>query len=439
MKVKIFSFIIAILLLFLALYMPVSAENSAVMPNDSVAGQFALYNLNDESFVMGKELDTQIYPASTVKIMSGLIVCEELQHRVNETVTITSEMLSGVSGKTMGLSAGDRLSVKSLMYAAYSCGCNDAAIALSVIALGSTKSTVDRMNERAATLGMYSTVYTNVTGMDDLAMKSTLRDVVRLSVEASKNVLFTEVASVYSYLVEFEGGKTRRVYGTNELLNKTNFELYCKSVKALNAGETDKGGACVAVCGEYENKQFVAVALGCSSEHLSRFELIRDALDWVYKSAYVVAAKRGTLVGSVNVTMSEFENTRVGAVLSEPLEIYLKSGETLDNVRYSLIIPEEGVSAPVEEGSVIGRYNAWYGKELRGSAAVTVSEPVEKSAFLGGLDTLRRYITSRTFISTLISAAILSTVAVVFPLIALKSRQKRRKYVTHRGGFNLKK
>ncbi len=439
MKVKIFSFIIAVLLVFCNVIIPISAVDESTMPSDSAARQFALYNITDGTFVMSKGLDISIYPASTVKIMSGLIVCEALQHRVNETVTVSSEMLSGVSGKTMGLSVGDRLSIKSLMYAAYSCGCNDAAIALSVIAAGSMKNMVELMNEKAASLGMYSTVYTNVTGMDDNRMKSTLRDIVKLSVEASKNKLLTETASVYTYLVEFEDGSSRRVYGTNELVNKTNFELYCKSVKALNTGETDLGGACVAVFGEYENKQFVAVALGCESEDLSRFELIQDALDWVYNSAYIVAAKDGTLVGSINITMSEFENTRVGAVLAEPLEIYLKDGELLENVRYSLIIPEEGISAPATEGNIIGRYNAWYGKELRGSADVTVSETVERSTFLGGLDILRGYITSRTFIVTIISAAVLSVLAIVIPLIALKKRQKRRKYVTRRGGFNLKK
>ena len=439
MKVKIFSFVIAVLFIFLTVSLPVSAENNTAMPSDSTARQFALYNINDGSFIIGKGLDVSVYPASTVKIMSGLIVCDSLQHRADEIVTVSSEMLSGVSGKTMGLSVGDRLSIRSLMYAAYSCGCNDAATALSVIAAGSIEDMVTLMNEKADSLGMYSTVYTNVTGMDDNGMKSTLRDIVKLSVEASKNALLTETASVYTYVVEFEDGRTRRVYGINELVNKTNFELYCKSVKALNTGETDLGGACVAVFGEYESKQFIAVALGCVSEDFSRFELIRDALDWVYKSAYVVAAKNGTLVGSVNITMSEFENTRVGAILAEPLEIYLKDGESLENIRYSLILPEEGISAPVAEGSIIGTYNAWYGKELRGSAKVTVSEEVEKSDFLGGLHTLKGYITSRIFIATVICAAVLSVFAILIPLLALKGRQRRRKYVTRRGGFNLKK
>ena len=164
MKLKIFSFVIAVLFLFLTVSLSVSAENNTAMPSDSAARQFVLYNINDGSFVMEKGLDISIYPASTVKIMSGLIVCEALQHRVDETVTVSSEMLSGVSGKTMGLSVGDRLSIKSLMYAAYSCGCNDAAIALSVIAAGSIKDMVALMNEKAATLGMYSTVYTNRYG-----------------------------------------------------------------------------------------------------------------------------------------------------------------------------------------------------------------------------------------------------------------------------------
>jgi len=96
------------------------------------------------------------------------------------------------------------------------------------------------------------------------------------------------------------------------------------------------------------------------------------------------------------------------------------------------------LNAPIKKGDTVGKYVVWYGNEIRGIADITVSEDVEKSVFLVFLDRVEGYLTGRAFI---ITAAVLLVSSVIFflvPKLALLRRQKQRKYVKTRSGFDLK-
>ena len=263
MKAKIIGFIS--LLLFLSAFFAFSVAGEEYQaPSAAGAGYFALYDIDSDIFLMDKNIDTQISPSSTVKIMSGLIACEKLSSKAENSVTLTSEMLNGASGKVMQLTPGKTVKIKDLMFAAYGCGYNDAATALAVISVGSTDKMVDLMNSRAKDLKMYSTVYTNVTGLDDVNMKTTVRDIANLAAAASKNELFLEVSSVYNYIVKFSDGEERIAYGNNELLNMNSI-YYCGSARGMNSGAT-VSGACLVTFGEHKGIRCVVVAMGCSDQ-----------------------------------------------------------------------------------------------------------------------------------------------------------------------------
>ncbi len=436
MKAMVFRFFVILLVLIFAFSINISADGK---PNADPAGTFALYDINEGTFIMSKNLDAPICPASTAKIMSGLIVCEKLASRANNNITLTAEMLYCVSGKNMQLMSGQTLKIKDLMFAAYGCGYNDAATALAVIAAGSTENMVALMNARAAELKMYATKYTNVTGMDSSEMRTTVRDTVTLAKAAAENALFLEVSSVYNYNVKFADGYERIAYGSNEIINRNNIYYYCSSAKGLNSGATDGGGACIVTYGEYKGKGYIVAAMGCSEENDSRFALVQDALDWAYKSAYSVAAKEGDIVGEIKVTMGPTETDAVSLVLKEDLFAVIDSSYDSSLIHYGLIIHDNELEAPLKEGDVVGKYVLWCGDEVLGTADVTVSETVEKSTFLSFLNGVKEYITGRAFIVTVICLLLISCGVLIYPKLALRSRQRKRKYVNKRGGFDLKK
>jgi len=433
MKAKILSLISSVLFFAFVLSFSAYAETEDTVPSK----YYALYNVEYETFLTSEKIDSVIPAASTAKIMSGLIACEKLKSVYDKNVTITSEMISNVSGKNMGLERGDEIKIKDLMCAAYGCGYNDAATALAIVAAGSVDEMVGLMNKRAKELSMHSTNYTNVTGLDNVKMKTTVRDTVNLAVAASKNELFLEVSSVYNYTFKYADGETRTVYGSNEILNP-NSPYYCKSAQGMNSGATDNGGACVVTFGCHNGKSLVAVAMGCE-ESDERFAFIQDSLDWGYKRSFSLLLKKNAFVGSVPVAMTQIDGGTADAVLAEDLNVIIKPGESEEDIKYTLIIRSDNLTAPIKKGDHIGKYVAWYGDEIRGIADVTVTADVEKSSFLVFVNGIKNYLVGRAFISAVIIIAVVALIALIYPKVSLFRRQRKRRYVRTRGGFNIKK
>jgi len=296
---------------------------------------------------------------------------------------------------------------------------------------------IQLMNARAKELSMYSTNYTNVTGLEDINMKTTVRDLVNLALSASQNDLFLDVSSAYNYIVKYANGEEQTVYGSNEILNKNSI-YFCSSAKGMNSGATESG-ACLITYGEAKGRRLIAVATGCSDENDLRFALVQDSLDWGYKSAYITVASQNELVGNAKVNLGQTDNMTVDLVLAEDVVVSLTSSENEELLHYTLIKANETLAAPIKKGDIVAKYVVWYGNEIKGVANVTVSESVEKSGFLSFIDGIKHYLKGRAFIATVISVTLGVLLVVIYPKVALSRRQKKRKYVKKRSGFDLRK
>ncbi len=428
--------LVSFLLFLFLIITPVAAEKPNA-PSLEAAGGFVLYNIENDRIILEKAIDAEIYPASTVKLMSGLIICETLADRTGEVVTLTSEMLRGSAGKPFDLKVGQALSIEHLMYAALSGGYNDAITALSVIAKGSLYDMIEAMNDRAAALGMSDTVFQNVTGLDATGQRTTLRDLLRLATAVADNELFLRVSSEYTYPIEFADGSTRLAYGSNELVNR-NSPYFCRSAKGLNSGMTDSGGACAATLGEYDGTRYIAIAVGCSDDG-TRFELIQNALDYAYKNyGYRTVLPAGTAVGEAAIGLAVNEGEPTKLVLAEDLRVFAADDESFDDLNFSLLLSPKALSAPLSPDDTVGFYSGWDGRDQVAVARVTVAHDVEASGFLIFLNSMKDYLTGRAFTVTAVSLLILGAASMIWPQIALKRRQKKRRYVRQRGGFKLK-
>ena len=170
-------------LLALQLTAAVYAADGAPEAAPSLDGVDAayVYNLESGTVVCTKNPEKLIYPASTAKLMSAYVALWRLSDRLSEKVTITTDMISGVSGTRYGLSDGETVTIRDLFYIAFT-GCyNDAVTVLAKLAAGDLTSFIALMNSTAAELGMTNTHYTNPTGMHDRLMRTTVADVCRLA------------------------------------------------------------------------------------------------------------------------------------------------------------------------------------------------------------------------------------------------------------------
>ena len=181
---KMVAFVIIAVVLFSSFSM--SAVAFELDYDEASADGYYLYNFEYDLVMAQDGIDLPISPSSTVKIMTACVALES-GISVDKTVTITSEMIKGVTGRFMGLKAGEKLTVEDLLYATVCGGFNDAAQALAIATCGSMTEFIEKMNSKAKELGMTATRYENVTGMYHSEMVTTIGDIAILAKYMSKN------------------------------------------------------------------------------------------------------------------------------------------------------------------------------------------------------------------------------------------------------------
>lgn len=175
--------------------------------------------------LFSKNADWTIFPASTTKLMTAILVMEHCE--MDEIVTIPAEVDQfNTASSLMGLRllVGKDVLVKDLVYGLMMCSGNDAAVALGIHIAGSEEAFVQMMNDKAQELGMTGTHFLNPHGIyiADVGHDhySTAADMVKLAMEAQKYPFLAEVMSAPSYTYESEALQgTEPVENSNYLLH----------------------------------------------------------------------------------------------------------------------------------------------------------------------------------------------------------------------------
>ena len=193
--------------------------------------------------------------ASTTKIMTALLTLEEAERAGDPAVDITEEM-AAVEGSSMGLQAGDRLTLTNLAAGMLLASGNDAANAAALFLDGSQEGFARRMNSRAEEIGMKDTHFVTPSGLDAEDHFSTAYDLALLAREALENEAFAKLAASPRCEVTFiEPAHTATYENHNKLLG-----LYegCVGVKT---GYTKKAGRCLVSAARREGVTLIAVTL----------------------------------------------------------------------------------------------------------------------------------------------------------------------------------
>ena len=142
-----------------------------------------------------KNIDEQSLIASTTKIMTALVVCE--QSNVLDRVRIPKKAV-GIEGSSMYLQEGEVLTRQELLYGLMLHSGNDAAVALAISCGGTVEGFVELMNDKAHTLGLSGTHFANPNGLDAPGHYATARDLAVLAAYAMENPIFYQTVSTKS-------------------------------------------------------------------------------------------------------------------------------------------------------------------------------------------------------------------------------------------------
>lgn len=178
-------------------------ETAVTAPSVS-AGAAILIDGEDGTVLYEKSADQKMYPASTTKIMTALVVLEtleELELGLDSEIIVPAEA-QGVEGSSLYLKAGERVSVEVLLYGLMLQSGNDSAVALAACVGGSVEHFVEQMNQRAAELGCRGTHFVNPNGLYDGEHYTTARDLAYIAREAMKREDFRKIAGTQRWSSE---------------------------------------------------------------------------------------------------------------------------------------------------------------------------------------------------------------------------------------------
>ena len=278
-----------------------------------------------------KNADEKSLIASTTKIMTGLLVCED--GNLDERVAVPPEA-AGVEGSSMYLKAGERLTVRELLYGMMLVSGNDAAVALAVHAGGTEARFVARMNEKAASLGLRRTHFANPSGLDDEGNYSTARELAELARRALCNETFRAVVS----------SRSARA-GNRTLTNHNKLLWRYEGAIGVKTGYTKAAGRILVSAAERFGRTLVCVTLSDPNDWREHTALLDGGFGMLKKTSVLAAGER---VGSAAVAGGTA--ARVTLAVRAPLDCWLYEGE---RVRVRLLVPS-CVRAPVRAGEAAG-------------------------------------------------------------------------------------
>lgn len=387
------AFLLCVLLLLMTLPCVIFAED-ANLPSLKEASAAYLYHIESESLVCSKEENTNLGAGSTVKVMAGLLFCEQLVDRQNERVTVTAELLESVPAvvkhsHSLEIEKDDVLTVRQLLFSAICGSYNDAIYLLGTYLYGSTEQCLEQMNLRAAKIGAHGTTFIDLTGINP-GSRTTAADLAKIARVAWQNELYMEICNAKSFYLSTEK-ISKTVYNRNALISNQGGAIskyYNEYCNGMSAGSTSADGNCVVTVAKHGKETYLCIVLGGQEIGGDEYgyRIANRMIKWVYATySYVEVITPEIDVCTVPVTVSDF-TTELRVRTQKAFSAYLPKGvEIGKDVTYSIRLNSESLEAPVEENSFVGYVAIVYQNKVLETLELYTVESAERSSIASGL------------------------------------------------------
>lgn len=312
-----------------------------------------------EKVLWSSNADERRAMASTTKMMTALIVTEKLN--LNDTVKVGRAVL-GVDGSGLGISAGEELVVRELLYSMMLKSANDAANALAEKVAGSVPAFVKLMNEKAVDLGLKNTHFMNAHGLDQPGHYSSARELAVIARELLKQPAMREIVKTKSWSFK-RRGRPETLKNRNMLLESYR---YATGVKT---GHTESAGYCLVSSATKDGNSLIAVVLGAPSEEAAA-DISRQALEYGFSLySMKLLVKKGKIFREVELP----DGRRVGLVAAGNLSAFVREGGDL-KMEAKIDGP---LKLPVSAGKKYGRVALTEDGKALGEVALVADRDVE--------------------------------------------------------------
>ena len=317
-----------------------------------------------------QEAHAQYEPASVTKVMTLLLVMEAIDAgnlSWEDTVTASAYACS-MGGSQIWLKENEHMSVSDMVKAVAVASANDCAVALAEHLAGSEESFVERMNQRAAELGMEHTVFHNCTGLPAEGHVSCAYDIALMSRELILN--HPDIRQYTTIWMDTLRDGQFQLSNTNRLI------FYYEGATGLKTGSTDSALYCLSATAERDGMELIAVVLKSPTSD-RRFEGAKALLNYGFANYALVHVTADTAIPTVPVTMGRA--AYVQPVLGEGGTLLLEKARA-GGLTQEMTLTET-VKAPVEQGQRLGTLRVLSGEETVAEIPLVAGEAVERLGY----------------------------------------------------------
>lgn len=322
----------------------VQALDNDVTPNAKSA---ILIEANSRQILYDKNAEEKLYPASTTKIMTMILMFEALRNKkisFDDEIT-TSKYAASMGGSQVYLEVGESLSLKDMFKSIAIASANDASVAVAEYIAGSVDKFVSMMNDKAQQLNLKNTHFKNATGLHDNDHYTCAHDLALMAaylIEIGGDDLLS-VTSLYDSYIRENTKQSFWLVNTNKLL-----KLY-DGVDGLKTGYTKEAGYCLVTTSKRDNQRIIGVLMKESAPK-TRNEEMCNLLDYGFNNfKQEIIFKKDDIIEKY--VIDKMDNITIDVKCKQ--DIAFTKAKNSDS-KYSTEITYKDNILPVKKGDIIG-------------------------------------------------------------------------------------
>jgi D-alanyl-D-alanine carboxypeptidase (penicillin-binding protein 5/6) len=357
----------------------------AAAPHFQAAAPIAyMEDLSSGAVLFSRDADRRMPPASLAKMMTVYVAFDMIKKgelKLGQMMTVRPETWAKwhgpAAGSTMFLSSGENVSVANLLYGIVTLSGNDACIVLAEGISGSEQAFTERMNLKAAELGLKDSHFGTANGWPDNGVTYvTAHDLAELAAATITN--YPDLYKQFYSKRDFTWGKTM---GGSAITQANRDPLLGRVAGAdgLKTGHTDEAGYGFVGSAEQGGRRLVMVVAGLTSFNQRSEESVRF-MEWgfrAWQSKPIVA--KGRKVETAAVQLGDASS--VGLVAPKALTVTLPAG-TSPNLT-AKVVYDGPIKAPIKAGQHIADLVVTTSDGLQQRMPLVAEKDVATAGFFG--------------------------------------------------------
>lgn len=383
--------ILVTMILFLLLtsfsFSEAETENYNINIEDIKSEAAILIDATSGQILFEKNIHEKLYPASTTKLLTALIIAENLN--LDEIVTIDKDS-PFTNGSRIYVTEGEFFTIEQLLNALLIESANDVANALAIHYSGSIEEFSKVMNEKAVSLGTINSNFVNPNGLNNKEHYTTAYDMSLIAFAAYHNDIIQSIVSNYTYSIPPTNkvDETRYLKSSNKFLysqdnsylleyrGKNIFAKY-DIVNGMKTGYTDDAKNCLVTSAKSNGKELITVILKSDGRNVytdSRKLIDYGINEFVEKEFFNKNEKIKEL------QLNNYKKSKIDVLANENIKILLKKDYQPSKISTEIVISK--LDLPIEKNETIGSFNITYDNQIMLNANLISNIAVNDSVLL---------------------------------------------------------